>query len=239
VRPYYEEAGITIFNADCEELLPDLRANAVITDPPYGVGRIYGELYNDRRHDYWEWIAECVRLMRLAAPVVAITHRQEAIRRLPDWDWVACWHKPYGAGARIGNSPILPHWEPILLWGIHTLGTRRPALADVITVNPERSPLPTGRIANGHIVSRAARAATDADTTEHPLPKPIRLMERLILALTLEDEMVCDAFCGSGTTLVAAKNLNRRAIGIEIEEKYCEIAAKRLSQGVFNFGQSK
>lgn len=69
----------------------------------------------------------------------------------------------------------------------------------------------------------------------HPAQFPLRLPTWFISASTKEGDGVIDPFCGSGTTLLAAKNLNRRAIGIEIEEKYCEIAAKRLSQEVFNF----
>jgi DNA modification methylase len=69
----------------------------------------------------------------------------------------------------------------------------------------------------------------------HPCAFPPELPKRCIKATTDEQDVILDPFCGSGTTLIAAKDLNRRAIGIEIEEKYCEIAAKRLSQEVFQF----
>lgn len=69
---------------------------------------------------------------------------------------------------------------------------------------------------------------------QHPTQKPIALM-RWCLTLTQEAQTVCDPFTGSGSTLVAAKESGKSAIGIEIEERYCEIAAKRLSQEVFNF----
>lgn len=68
---------------------------------------------------------------------------------------------------------------------------------------------------------------------DHPAPFPEALPSRAIQATTAE--LVCDPFSGSGTTLVAAKNLGRKAIGIEIEERYCEIAANRLSQEIFDF----
>jgi len=75
----------------------------------------------------------------------------------------------------------------------------------------------------------------NGDRNVHPTMKPIALMKELVALFSDENETVCDPYCGSGTTLRAAKDLGRHAIGIEIEEKYCEIAAKRLSQEVFNF----
>jgi DNA modification methylase len=70
----------------------------------------------------------------------------------------------------------------------------------------------------------------------HPCPKPVRFCTQIISRLTTPGQLVVDPFMGSGTTLVAAKQLGRRAIGIDIEERYCEIAAKRLEQEVLDFG---
>jgi site-specific DNA-methyltransferase (adenine-specific) len=74
--------------------------------------------------------------------------------------------------------------------------------------------------------------ALQDDTGDHPCPKPLTLYRRLIEAFTTPTDIVLDPFVGSGTTLVAAKDLGRRAIGIEIAERYCEIAAQRCSQEV-------
>lgn len=72
---------------------------------------------------------------------------------------------------------------------------------------------------------------------DHPCPKPLNLYLWLVGQCSEPGQLIIDPFAGSGTTLLAAKQLNRRAIGIEIEEKYCEIAAKRLSQEVFQWGK--
>lgn len=71
--------------------------------------------------------------------------------------------------------------------------------------------------------------------TDHPTPKPPELMQKFISYHSQINEIVLDPFMGGGTTLVAAKNLRRKAIGIELEEKYCEMAAKRLMQEVLEF----
>lgn len=84
------------------------------------------------------------------------------------------------------------------------------------------------------INSSVAEAYTGDIHYDHPSQKPIKLIEDLIL-YAASPRTILDPFMGSGTTLRAAKDLGRKAIGIEIKEKYCEIAAKRLSQEVFNF----
>ena len=200
----------------------------VLTDPPYGVGIKYGKSYNDARDIYWEWFVPTVELMRQHSKLVVFTHRNEALRHLTTWDWVGVWNKPGAFGSRIGNSVILPHWEPIFLYGIHQMGVHAEYSSDVFTFNP----VPSNNRSHGNI----GRAAWERDGFEyHPCPKPPKLYQRLIQVFGQNADTICDPFTGSGTTLRAAKDLRRKAIGIEIEEKYCEIAAKRLEQEVFDF----
>jgi site-specific DNA-methyltransferase (adenine-specific) len=78
-------------------------------------------------------------------------------------------------------------------------------------------------------VSFSSQAERRAD---HPAPFPIEMEARCIRLSTWPSEIVCDPFCGSGTTLVAARILGRRAVGIDISERYCELAARRVAQGV-------
>jgi DNA modification methylase len=83
--------------------------------------------------------------------------------------------------------------------------------------------------------SKAIDAGFSAyESSAHPNQKPVDLMQ-WCLSFTRDDSPICDPYMGSGTTLVAAKNLGRKAIGIELEERYCEIAANRLRQSVLNF----
>ena len=86
-----------------------------------------------------------------------------------------------------------------------------------------------------NVIALDGLTAADSARPDHPTPKPLGLMRELIGKCAPLAEIV-DPFMGSGTTLRAAKDLGRKAIGIEIEERYCEIAAKRLAQEVFDFG---
>lgn len=223
MKPYYDSGGITIYHGDCRDILPSISADAVITDPPYGVGVKYGDEYSDTKVGYWAWLIPTINMMRWSAPVVAFTHRVTALAYLEGWDWIGVWNKPMSFGCRVGNSPVLPHWEPIFLYGVFSLGVKGEMLSDVISCNPERA----GNINKGLIGREKWKKG---DMAKHPTPKPIRLYSKLIKCLSKKS--VIDPFMGSGTTLRAAKDLGRRAIGIEIEERYCEIAAKRMSQEV-------
>ena len=81
----------------------------------------------------------------------------------------------------------------------------------------------------------AWKTTATSDINGHPCPKPIEWMLKVVDLVSVDGDTIIDPFMGSGTTLRAAKDLGRKAIGIEIEEKYCEIAVKRLAQEVFSF----
>jgi len=226
MKPYYDHNGITIYHGDCRDILPSLpKVDLVLTDPPYGVGIKYGLSYNDDRTGYWDWFVPCVAQMRSAGKILMFTHRNEALRHLHDWDWVGVWNKPGSFGSRIGKSAVLPHWEPVFMWGIHTGGVYGEYTSDVFTFNPNTE----GR--NG---SAIGRKKWEQDKFEfHPCPKPQPLYNKFVQIFSPAGGTVLDPFMGSGITLRSGKDLGRKAIGIEIEEKYCEIAVKRLAQEVF------
>ncbi len=211
----------TLYLGDSAEVLPTIDpVGALITDPPYGVGIKYGANYDDGRKDYWDWLRGRIIRLRESCPLMVFTHRVAALRELTGWDWVGVWNKPGAFGSRIGNSCVLPHWEPIFMYGIHGTGPKSEYTADVLTFNPE----PAKAGAKG--IGRDKWA--DGEFTSHPCPKPVLLMERLVAAFGQKAETVCDPFMGSGTTGVACMNLGKRFVGIEIEPRWFDLACQRL-----------
>ena len=207
IKPYYNHNGIVIIHGDCREILPTLRGDCIIADPPYGVGKAYGD-GSDDTIELFKWAVCMIADSGLPASVCAPVCRLFDVPRRPQW--TAVWTKRYGASGLIAY-PIYPHWEALLLYNIKgDYAGNNGHRSDVFNFDPEK-----------------------AAGSGHPTPKPQALMAELIR--WFDRDTIIDPFMGSGTTLVAAKNLGRRAIGIEIEEKYCEIAAKRLSQEVFDF----
>jgi DNA modification methylase len=207
MKPYYEEDGITIYHGDCREILPQIRGDCIIADPPYGVGKEYGDLSRDDLATF-QWAVELIADFGLPASVHMSVSRLYDLPRQPQWTGV--WNKPLGMSALIAY-PIYPHWEPIAFYNIKgDYAGNNGHRSDVFTFIPAR-----------------------AQDSLHPSPKPESLVAELIRFFNRET--ILDPFMGSGTTLVAAKNLRRKAIGIEIEERYCEIAANRLRQEVFQF----
>lgn len=218
MKPYYEHAGITIYHGDCRDFC--LYADVVLTDPPYGVGLSASRPEKMRKHagetytfgdDSEEYIRQvCVPaivnlLNRLQRVVLTSGTRCMWLYPRPTTVWCLYW--PNGAGR--GRWSAFNCWQPVLCYG----------------VGPQR----VGAIPDTFMTTE------QAEWNGHPCPKPLPLWKRLLAATSSPGETVLDPFCGSGTTLVAAKDLGRKAIGIEIEEKYCEIAAKRLSQEVLDF----
>jgi DNA modification methylase len=208
MTPYYEQDGVTIYNDDCLSILPLIETAAlVLSDPPYNVGIDYGQA-DDGRLDYADWCGRWFRECRRIAPTVALTPGMANIglwyRLGDDPEWVIAWHKP----AAMGRCHVgFNNWEPVLLWGKAAKQT-----ADVIV----------------------APLVPDAALEGHPCPKPIKWATGLIGVLSHPGAAVVDPFMGSGTTMRAARDMGRRYIGVEIEERFCEMAVKRLAQGVFD-----
>jgi site-specific DNA-methyltransferase (adenine-specific) len=204
MKPYYSEAGIEIYHGDAHHLLAELAFDCIVTDPPYGHGKNYGDGSVDGLVGF-----------RAASKLIAETGKPAAqflsasrIFDLPERpQWMGVWNKLYGASGLIAY-PFYPHWDAIAFYNIK---------GDYAGNNGHRS----------DVFDFAPIRPVDGG---HPTPKPLDLMCELVRFM--RGEVLCDPFVGSGTTLEAAKLLGRRAIGIEICEKFCEVAAKRLAQGV-------
>lgn len=205
IQPYYEDESITIYHGDCRVVLPALTADVLVTDPPYGVGM-------DAYHDDFDVAVEgMAQAPGYAAAMFASPRRvYEAARRLDGyWKWerLLWMHKTADMAAPwhgwcMNSEAILILSRPEYKWP-----KASHYRSDVYTVGPwERG--------------------------GHPNGKPLTVVTDLVSRMTVIGSVVLDPFMGSGTTLVAAKALGRKAIGIEVEERYCEIAAKRLAQGV-------
>jgi DNA modification methylase len=210
MKPYYEHAGITIYHGDCRDILPSLpKVDLVLTDPPYGVGCNYG-LFIDTPENVRSLVSSTIPFCISISKRTILTCATRQIGLYPEPTWILCWLNRAGSYA---NPWGFTCWQPILCYGKDPyLENRKGSRPDVI------------------------EHSETSEKFDHPCPKPIGFWKKVVArGSVLQTDTILDPFMGSGTTLVAAKDLGRRAIGIEIEEKYCEIAAKRLSQEVFDF----
>ena len=210
MTPYYEHAGITIYHGDCREVLPTLEFSVVVTDPPYGraieLSRRNGErIQGDVDTELRDWLVSATSspMLIFGSPLIS---RPRGYRSVLIWDK----SELTGMGD-LGLPWKLTH-EEIYVFG------------DGYVASPRR----------GSILRFPRRPHwtrhPEAVSNDHPTEKPLGLM--MYLLSCCPRGVIADPFMGIGTTLVAAKHLGRPAIGIEIEERYCEIAARRLSQEV-------
>lgn len=251
MKPYYEHAGITIFHGDCREVLPGLPpVDLVFTSPPYNLGgEPWPHLGNWKPGDghtgkrKWSVGVACSGI-QYASHDDAMPHGEYVLwqRSCLSLCWAALAadgaifynHKPRVIGAKLWTPLELTEGIPvrqIIIWaragGInYTPVAYTPTHEWIIVLAREGFRL-RDKSASG--VGDVWRVSQRPDA-EHPAPFPLGLP--LAALETTKPGLVLDPFMGSGTTLVAAKQLGRRAIGIEIEERYCELAAKRLSQEV-------
>lgn len=153
-----------------------------------------------------EFIVPFLKEMFLLVPRAVLTPGQINIHKYPEPQHIGAFYYPANTSISRWGMRL---WQPIFYYG----------------KDPYQGQLkPDGKI------------CYDSDReTDHPCPKPIGSWKWLVNRASVPGDVIIDPFMGSGTTLVAAKDLGRVAIGIEIEEKYCEIAAKRLSQEVLEF----
>jgi site-specific DNA-methyltransferase (adenine-specific) len=202
MKPYFDHGGITVYHGDALDVLPSITADVTLTDPPYNTGMDYGDGYNDTRPDYAEW---CRSWFALCPQPLVMT---PGMVNLALWlaqerpRWVCAWVKPNQSSASALNG--WNAWEPVLVYGKH----RKPVGQDYWLV-----PVSQQREAEGH-----------------PCPKSVLFWRRLVSDFSLPTDVIADPFMGSGTTLVAAKALGRKAIGIERSERFCEMAVERLRQ---------
>lgn len=218
-EPYYSDDLVTLYHGDCREITKWLTADVLVTDPPYGIA--YESNWNSDRRN--------VKVGRSIASDADTALRDYALSAWGDrpalvfgrWDV----SRPGATRARLiwdkgndhGMGDLTLPWgrsdEEIYVLGKGFTGTRSTSILRVPKLSPQ-----------------------SADRPDHPTPKPIGLFELLIAKCP--PGVIADPFAGSGPTLIAAQLLRRPVIAVEIEERYCELIARRLDQGVLPFGEA-
>lgn len=214
---YYQDDLVTLYHGDCLEHIEWFEADVLVTDPPYGIAYKSGQMSNatvaiedtvanDNTLDVRD---KMLHIWGLEKPAIVfgswkVARPQNVRHRL-------IWYKQ-NALPGMRATPWYNADEEIYIIGTGFVG------------KPEQNVLIT--------TSRQDGAYGEVAKYGHPTPKPVGLMERLINKCP--DGVIADPFAGSGATLIAARNLGRKTIGVELEEKYCEIIAKRLSQQAFD-----
>ena len=219
MKPYYEHAGITIYHGDCLEIVPTLgcAVASVITDPPYAIPTIVAQNRETVRN---------VGDLSLVEATFRLVFKE--LSRVANRMFVFCDGVSYPVVFRAAYG----NWSTaLLIWDKGRIGMGREfRKSHELIMHGWRQDTPI--FADGIGRPDVLHSDPVGDDREHPAEKPVKLIEQL---LPVCGDIILDPFMGSGTTLVAAKNLGRKAIGIEIEERYCEIAAKRLAQEVMAF----
>jgi site-specific DNA-methyltransferase (adenine-specific) len=213
IQPYFQDDSVTIYNCDCKQVLRVVdHADIVVTDPPYNVGKDYGTASDELTPEEY---ADFMRDMIMACE--CLTKRQV---------WVAPRYK-----MDLWWS-LLPNAHEVVIPLRAGNAIRQGWSSKFMTLLAVGEPI-------GHpddlwegIRCKGEGYFFREETYGHPGYTPYPIMARAIRAMCPEGGVVLDPFMGTGTCLRAAKDLGRKAIGIEIEEKYCEIAARRMSQSV-------
>jgi site-specific DNA-methyltransferase (adenine-specific) len=218
VKPYYEDSAVTIYHGDCREIVPQLgRFDLLLTDPPYGIN------YQSKMRTASQKMDRIVGDSEIDVSIVDAFPECNCIALFSRWDTAHAWATKLG-----GRLPVRGQ----IVWhkacgGMGDLS--RSYLLDyevIVYATSNDFTLPGKR--HGSVW----RCPIDSPSSyQHPTQKPVGIMSMCICRF-LVGETILDPFMGSGTTLRAAKDLCKKAVGIEINEQYCEIAANRMSQEV-------
>lgn len=253
MKPYYSENGITIYHGDATEVLPTLGHRVfdlVFADPPFNVSKKYGAKRGDNRADYedWcgRWVGQCFDRLKESGSfyLMTISRHLEFLFPMMSRGGVfinqIIWRHTSGA---CNARQFWPIYQPILLYGkspqykFHLYAERRPISSlnlrwGAYTTEPQ------GRVQDywddipfvyaGGVAHREAILQQGENAKVNPCQMPLALAHRAMVFSTDGCDTVLDPFMGTGTTLLAAKTAGRYAVGIEIEEHQCELAAKRL-----------
>ncbi len=261
MKPYYEHAGITIYHGDCRDILPTLAAGSidlVVTSPPFNANMEYEQGTWLTLDAYLEWL--CSRFVALRSVLargawitceLADMHvSPEHSHALPEqseqfnmatsayltvamiksgmyFKGEAIWDRGRWVNNMAGKMACAPGSPALLVQHSKVLFYRNPGGRTGVYQFPEQSKAWKAKWCR--TVWTHVQPEHDAD---HPAVMPYSMAYGLIEGWSLPNSTILDLFAGMGTTLQAAKAMGRRAIGIEINEAYAEIAARRLSQEV-------
>lgn len=234
MKPYYVDDAVTLYHGDSLEILPTIAAgsvDAVVTDPPYVIGAVSAGNMGSKAGGWADmmnsalWFAEWYRMAD-----TALRHNGSF--------WTFCnWRSlPVVMNAAIrANLPI----TSLMVWDKEWIGPGgpqglRPSYEMVALMCK-----PGFAIPNRGVPDIWRHKTGPNKPNGHPAEKPIGLVSRILTTAALKPGMhVLEPFGGSGTTAVAAKALGLRCTVIEAEEKWCELIASRLDQGVLNLGET-
>ena len=248
IPPYYQHGGVTIYLGDCLEVMPHLsKVDLVLTDPPYGT--------TDCKWD------TAIPLDKMWAALKGITHDKTPIvlccgepftsvlvvSNLKQFKYRWVWEKNLKTGPYLAKQqPMLGHEDIAVFYKSLPAYNPQKRARTSETKNGNKRNSKTSvyggawkekytdqqsNLIHPDTVLRDIKCVHSSSGRVHPTQKPVALMEYMIKTYTNPGDTVLDFAMGSGTTLVAARNLGRKAIGIEFEEKYCAIAVDRLKQG--------
>lgn len=254
MKPYYDHANITIYHGDCLDVMPQLDpVDMILADPPYGTTACAWDTVIPFE-PMWKQLKRLIKpngaiVMTAGQPFTSALIMSNI--KMFKYCWV--WMKNRGSNLAVVKYQPMKEHEDIAVFG--------KGRTQYSPIKESRKGSGLDRVKYGFNGSNTGKRETmgsihdarkghmeeslrfpssiqkfNTEVGLHPTQKPVALMEYLIKTYTNSGETILDFTMGSGTTLFAAKNLGCKAIGIELEEEYCEIAVRRLEQEVFDFG---